>query len=78
MRYCFAKLPLQNPGFAWIWFDEVQGVTALLGPTQKLIQEKHFRFDWTGSSRRKLRRGQANSLVGHAFVDTLFPLMRSE
>lgn len=61
-----------------IVIDEVQKVPALLDEVHRLIEEKKFRFLLTGSSARKLKRGQANLLAGRAWTAHLFPLCFSE
>ena len=61
-----------------IVIDEVQKVPALLDEVHRLIEEKQFRFLLTGSSARKLKRGQANLLAGRAWTAHLFPLCFAE
>lgn len=58
--------------------DEVQKVPALLDEVHRLIEEKKIRFLLTGSSARKLKRGQANLLAGRAWKAELFPLSSAE
>jgi predicted AAA+ superfamily ATPase len=62
-----------NPGQRWVFIDEVQKIPSLLDIVHKLIEEKHFKFALSGSSSRKLKRGQANLLAGRAFLYELFP-----
>lgn len=57
-----------------IVIDEIQKIPALLDEVHRLIESRHFRFLLTGSSARKLKRGQANLLVGRAWTAELFPL----
>lgn len=45
---------------------------------QALIEERGLRFLLTGSSARKLKRGQTNLLAGRAWPAELFPLCFSE
>lgn len=54
--------------------DEVQKVPQLLNEVHRLIESKGLKFLLTGSSARKLRRGQANLLAGRAWQANLFPL----
>lgn len=68
----------KTPKKKWIVLDEVQKVPQLLDLVHKLIEEKHFRFALTGSSARKLKRGQANLLAGRAFLNHLYPLTHVE
>ena len=58
----------------YVIIDEIQRVPELLNETHRLIEEKGTRFLLTGSSARKLRRGQTNLLAGRAFKAELFPL----
>ena len=62
----------------WIVIDEIQKAPKLLDIVHKKIEEKKFKFALTGSSARKLKRGQANLLAGRAFIFTLFPLTHLE
>ncbi|HXG20593.1 MAG TPA: ATP-binding protein [Methylomirabilota bacterium] len=54
--------------------DEVQKVPPLLDEVHRLIENRGVKFLLTGSSARKLRRGQANLLAGRAWQANLFPL----
>lgn len=55
--------------------DEVQRVPSLLNTVQALIDEgTRHRFILTGSSARKLKRGQANLLPGRVLFEVLDPL----
>jgi predicted AAA+ superfamily ATPase len=59
--------------------DEVQKVPALMDVGQDLIDRRRARFVFTGSSARKLRRGQElNLLPGRVVVLRLDPLMLEE
>ncbi len=58
--------------------DEVQKIPPLLDEVHRLIEEKKIRFLLTGSSARKLKRGQANLLAGRAWTAHLFPLCFAE
>ena len=57
-----------------IVIDEIQKQTQLLDEVQRLIQAKNYRFLLTGSSARKLKKGQSNLLAGRAWQAHLFPL----
>lgn len=63
-----------------VFLDEVQRVPALLDVVQVLLDQRppRFRFLLSGSSARKLRRGQANLLPGRIHVHYLHPLLASE
>ena len=54
--------------------DEVQKVPALLDEVHELIETKGASFLLTGSSARKLKRGQANLLGGRAWRYEMGPL----
>ncbi len=54
--------------------DEVQLIPGLLNQVHRVIENKRVNFLLTGSSARKLRRGQANLLAGRARVAELFSL----
>jgi len=58
--------------------DEVQKIPALLDEVHWLIENKGLSFLLTGSSARKLRRGQANLLGGRAWRRTMAPLSYME
>jgi predicted AAA+ superfamily ATPase len=59
--------------------DEVQKLPALLDEIQLLIdQDRQRRFILTGSSARKLMRGQANLLGGRALLCKMHPLVYPE
>ena len=63
-----------------VFIDEVQRVPALLDVAQVFLDRRppRFRFLLSGSSARKLRRGQANLLPGRLQVHHLHPLLASE
>ncbi len=56
--------------------DEIQRIPSILNTLQALIDERpqRRRFLLTGSSARKLKRGQANLLPGRILYENLFPL----
>lgn len=58
--------------------DEVQKIPSLLDEVHRLIEEKGTTFLLTGSSARKLKRGQANLLAGRSWIANLFPLTYPE
>ncbi len=60
--------------YAWVVIDEVQKIPKLLDVVHKMIFEHDIHFALTGSSARKLRRGEANMLAGRAFSYRLHPL----
>jgi predicted AAA+ superfamily ATPase len=61
-----------------IVIDEIQKAPALLDEVHWLIENKGLSFLLTGSSARKLRRGQANLLGGRAWRRTMVPLSFKE
>ena len=63
-----------------VFLDEVQRVPALLDVVQVLLDEHpgRFRFLLSGSSARKLRRGQGNLLPGRVHVHHMHPLLACE
>lgn len=66
-------LAIERP--STVLLDEVQKVPALLSMVQVLLDEgSPHRFLLTGSSARKLRRGQANLLPGRIVMEYLDPL----
>ena len=58
--------------------DEVQRLPELLNEVHMLIEREDMRFLLTGSSTRKLQRGEANMLAGRAWTAGLLPLVRGE
>jgi predicted AAA+ superfamily ATPase len=67
------------PKASWVVIDEVQRAPVLLDEVHDLISlRSDLRFALTGSSARKLRRGQANLLAGRAVTRQFFPLVASE
>ncbi len=66
------RLADQQPD--WVVLDEIQKVPELLDEVHWLIENRHTRFLLTGSSARKLKRGQANLLGGRAWRREMRPL----
>jgi uncharacterized protein len=68
------------PGGSWVVIDEVQRLPALVNDVQDLIARRgpRVRFAMTGSSARKLRRGEVNLLAGRAVNRRFFPLTGAE
>ncbi len=62
----------------WIVIDEVQKNPKLLDIVHHLIESKNLKFILTGSSARKLKRGNANLLAGRAFYYQMYPLTTVE
>ena len=59
--------------------DEVQKCPQLLDEVQLMLdRNKNLRFVLTGSSARKLKRGQANLLPGRVWTTHLYPLTHAE
>lgn len=69
---------ITNEGIRTIVIDEVQRVPDLLNEVHYLIENYSCQFVLSGSSARKLKRGQANLLAGRALKRYLFPLIYSE
>lgn len=63
---------------ALVVIDEIQRIPELLNEVHRLIEGREIRFLLTGSSARKLRRGQANLLAGRVWEARLFPLTWKE
>jgi predicted AAA+ superfamily ATPase len=66
-----------------VFVDEVQRLPSLLNTIQAIIDDtkrsaRPIRFLLTGSSARKLKRGQANLLPGRVFLYLLGPLTAAE
>jgi predicted AAA+ superfamily ATPase len=63
-----------------VFIDEVQRVPALLDGVQAIVDAhpRRFRFLLSGSSARKLRRGDANLLPGRIVLHYLHPLLARE
>jgi len=61
-----------------IVIDEIQRIPELLNEVHRLIEAKKLTFLLTGSSARKLRKGQANLLAGRVWESRLFPLIHRE
>lgn len=63
-----------------IFIDEVQRLPSLLNTIQTLLDASpsRYRFFLTGSSARKLRRGNANLLPGRIFTYQLGPIVSCE
>jgi predicted AAA+ superfamily ATPase len=61
-----------------IVIDEIQRIPELLNEIHRLIEARKLTFLLTGSSARKLRRGEANLLAGRVWEASLFPLIYRE
>ena len=74
------ELHAAGPDVRTVFIDEVQRVPALLNVVQVTLdhQPDRFRFLLSGSSARKLRRGQANLLPGRIHVHHMHPLLACE
>lgn len=64
----------------WVVIDEVQKLPLLLDDVHALLSERptRYKFALTGSSARKLKRGQANLLAGRAVNRSMFSLTLNE
>lgn len=78
-EYLISELDAR-PGARSVLIDEVQRVPALLDAVQVELDRRprRARFLLSGSSARKLRRGQANLLPGRIHVHYLSPLLAAE
>jgi predicted AAA+ superfamily ATPase len=73
----FTRIEARRP--RTILIDEVQRIPSLLNSIQSIIDnDKSMRFFLSGSSARKLARGQANLLPGRIISLKLGPLVASE
>ena len=74
------ELEAASPGVRTVMIDEVQRIPALLDAVQSVLDAhpRRFRFLLSGSSARKLRRGQANLLPGRIVLEHLHPLLARE
>lgn len=72
------RVLVHDPQKTWIIVDEVQRIPMLLNEVHSLIEDEGYRFALSGSSARKLKRGQANLLAGRALVKHMFPLVYAE
>ena len=74
------ELLAAGPDVRTVLIDEVQKVPELLDVAQAFLdrEPKRFRFLFSGSSARKLRRGGANLLPGRIHLHFLHPLLASE
>jgi len=68
------------PARRWVVVDEVQKLPSLLNEVQDLIARHgpRYRFALTGSSARKLKRGEVNLLAGRVINRKFFPLTAAE
>jgi predicted AAA+ superfamily ATPase len=78
LTYRLEQIKKENPACRWIILDEIQKAPALLNLVHLHIEQKYFRFALTGSSARKLKRGQSNLLAGRAHIFHLFPFTHLE
>ncbi len=77
--YLKGVLDRLSPQIRYVIIDEVQKQPHILNEVHRQIEKNNHRFFiLTGSSARKLKRGQANLLAGRAFSYTLYPFMASE
>ena len=62
----------------WVVIDEIQKNPVLLDIVHKMIEDHGVKFALSGSSARKLKRGQANLLAGRAIALYLPPFCSME
>jgi predicted AAA+ superfamily ATPase len=76
----FAQEVEALPAGSWVVVDEVQKLPALLNEVQDLLvkHRQRYRFALTGSSARKLKRGDINLLAGRVINRKFFPLTAAE
>ncbi|MGB7575496.1 MAG: AAA family ATPase [Thermodesulfobacteriota bacterium] len=67
-----------NPRDKIVVVDEIQRLPVLLNEVHRLIEERGIRFLLTGSSARKLRRGEVNLLGGRTRTKYMHPLTYRE
>lgn len=67
-----------DPKKTWIIVDEVQRIPQLLNDVHSLLEDYGYQFALSGSSARKLKRGNANLLAGRALVKHMYPLTYME
>jgi predicted AAA+ superfamily ATPase len=67
-----------RPHGSWVVIDEVQLLPALLSEGHDLMEAGGYRFALSGSSARKIKRGDANLLAGRAIMRAMFPLTYEE
>lgn len=65
------------PG-SWVVVDEIQRLPGLLNYVHQAIEARKLKFVLTGSSARKLKRGEANLLAGRALDRRFNPLTAFE
>lgn len=68
------------PSGSWVVVDEVQKLPALLNDVHDALASspRRWRFALTGSSARRLRRGDVNLLAGRVISREMFPLTVAE
>jgi predicted AAA+ superfamily ATPase len=76
LRHLVTALPPQS----WVVIDEVQKLPILLDEVHALIADykDKYKFALTGSSARKLKRGNANMLAGRAQTHQMYALTVDE
>jgi predicted AAA+ superfamily ATPase len=74
------ELEAASPEVRTVMIDEVQRIPALLDAVQSVLDAhpRRYRFLLSGSSARKLCRGQANLLPGRVVLERLHPLLARE
>ncbi|EKD50980.1 MAG: hypothetical protein ACD_62C00377G0001 [uncultured bacterium] len=65
---------LAHPEKKLVVIDEIQKIPSLLSEVHQLLDTSDLRFLLTGSSARKLKKGNADMLAGRAWNASLFPL----
>lgn len=74
----FAKELGGTPAGSWVVVDEVQRLPWILNEAHRLTERHKLKFALTGSSARKLRRGEVDLLSGRALYRQMFPLTPEE
>lgn len=72
------ELVLARPPGSWIILDEIQLMPELLHEVHALSETSSYFFALSGSSARKLKRGQANLLAGRVILRHMYPLLTAE
>jgi predicted AAA+ superfamily ATPase len=71
------RVQARPPG-SWVVIDEIQLIPSLLSEVHFLMESGKYQFAMSGSSARKLKRGEANLLAGRAILRKMYPLTAAE
>jgi len=76
--YDLESIIMANSKTDIVVIDEIQRIPQLLNEVHRLIENKNITFLLTGSSARKLKRGNANLLAGRVWESHMYPLIVKE